>query len=88
MKVVLASRNPGKLRELRALLPSWEIEPADTSEVEETGALPMRRERSAPMSLDPPLRSQSRMSRLAKRNARTSAAGWSATSIIQLIVSG
>ena len=28
MKVVLASRNPGKLRELRALLPDWEIEPA------------------------------------------------------------
>jgi len=38
MKVVLASRNPGKLRELRALLPGWEIEPADTSGVEETGA--------------------------------------------------
>jgi XTP/dITP diphosphohydrolase len=38
MKVALASRNPGKLRELRALLPGWEIEPADTSGVEETGA--------------------------------------------------
>src|SRR5687767_1660923 len=38
MKVVLASRNPGKLRELRALLPGWEIEPADTSGVEEKGA--------------------------------------------------
>jgi XTP/dITP diphosphohydrolase len=38
MKVVLASRNAGKLRELRALLPGWEIEPADTSGVEEKGA--------------------------------------------------
>ena len=37
-RVALASRNPGKLRELRALLPGWEIEPADTSGIEETGA--------------------------------------------------
>ena len=28
MRVVLASRNGGKLRELRALLPEWELEPA------------------------------------------------------------
>jgi XTP/dITP diphosphohydrolase len=33
----LASGNPGKLRELRALLPGWEIVPADASLPEETG---------------------------------------------------
>lgn len=39
MKVVLVSGNPGKLRELRALLPQWEIEPLDTAGIdEETGA--------------------------------------------------
>jgi XTP/dITP diphosphohydrolase len=38
VRVAFASRNPGKLRELRALLPGWEIEAADTSGVEETGA--------------------------------------------------
>lgn len=38
MKVAFASRNPGKLRELRSLLPGWEIEPLDTSGLEETGA--------------------------------------------------
>ena len=39
MRVALGSRNPGKLRELRALFPSWEIEPADVSAIgEETGA--------------------------------------------------
>jgi XTP/dITP diphosphohydrolase len=38
VRVALASRNPGKLRELRALLPGWEIEPLDTSGLEETGA--------------------------------------------------
>jgi XTP/dITP diphosphohydrolase len=31
VRVALASRNPGKLRELRRLLPDWEIEPLDTS---------------------------------------------------------
>jgi XTP/dITP diphosphohydrolase len=33
-----ASTNPGKLRELRALLPDWEIEPFTGSLPEETGA--------------------------------------------------
>jgi XTP/dITP diphosphohydrolase len=33
-----ASRNPGKLRELRALLPDWEIEPVATGLPDETGA--------------------------------------------------
>jgi XTP/dITP diphosphohydrolase len=33
-----ASSNPGKLRELRALLPDWEIEPLDASLPEEAGA--------------------------------------------------
>lgn len=38
MRVLLASRNAGKLRELRALLPDWELEPADVSSIgEETG---------------------------------------------------
>ena len=38
MKVALVSRNPGKLRELRGLLPDWEVEPLDTTGVgEETG---------------------------------------------------
>jgi XTP/dITP diphosphohydrolase len=38
VRVALASRNAGKLRELRRLLPGWEIEPTDTADVEETGA--------------------------------------------------
>jgi XTP/dITP diphosphohydrolase len=38
VKVAFASRNAGKLRELRALLPGWDIEALDTSGVEETGA--------------------------------------------------
>jgi XTP/dITP diphosphohydrolase len=38
VRVAFASRNPGKLRELRRLLPGWEIEPTDTAGVEETGA--------------------------------------------------
>lgn len=39
LKAVFASRNAGKLRELRALLPGWEIEPlADVEMPEETGA--------------------------------------------------
>jgi XTP/dITP diphosphohydrolase len=39
VRVALASRNPGKLRELRALLPDWRIEPLDTSTIgEEAGA--------------------------------------------------
>jgi XTP/dITP diphosphohydrolase len=39
VKVLLASHNPGKLRELRALLRGWEIEPADVSAIgEETGS--------------------------------------------------
>ena len=38
MKVALVSRNPGKLRELRGLLPDWEVEPLDTTGIgEETG---------------------------------------------------
>lgn len=38
MKVAFASRNAGKLRELRALLPAWQIEPLDTTGIgEETG---------------------------------------------------
>ena len=38
MKVGLVSRNPGKLRELRGLLPDWEVEPLDTTGIgEETG---------------------------------------------------
>jgi XTP/dITP diphosphohydrolase len=37
--VVFASRNPGKLRELRALLPDWDIVPlGDVQLPEETGA--------------------------------------------------
>ncbi|HEY7003829.1 MAG TPA: non-canonical purine NTP pyrophosphatase [Gaiellaceae bacterium] len=39
MRVVFASRNAGKLRELRPLLPAWEIEPiGDVEMPEETGA--------------------------------------------------
>jgi XTP/dITP diphosphohydrolase len=37
VRVAFASRNAGKLRELRRLLPGWEIEPTDTAGVEETG---------------------------------------------------
>jgi XTP/dITP diphosphohydrolase len=40
VRVALVSRNPGKLRELRALFPGWDIEPLDTTglgeETEET----------------------------------------------------
>ncbi len=35
LKVVLVSGNPGKLRELRALLPDWKIELLDTAGIEE-----------------------------------------------------
>jgi XTP/dITP diphosphohydrolase len=35
---MFASSNPGKLRELRSLLPDWEIEPLDAGLPEETGA--------------------------------------------------
>ena len=39
MSAVFASRNEGKLRELRALLPDWDIEPlGDVEMPEETGA--------------------------------------------------
>jgi XTP/dITP diphosphohydrolase len=39
INAVFASRNEGKLRELRALLPDWEIEPlGDVEMPEETGA--------------------------------------------------
>jgi XTP/dITP diphosphohydrolase len=39
IRVALASRNEGKLRELRALFPSWQLEPLDVSAIgEETGA--------------------------------------------------
>ena len=39
LTAVFASRNAGKLRELRALLPGWEIEPiGDVEMPEETGA--------------------------------------------------
>jgi XTP/dITP diphosphohydrolase len=39
VRVALASRNAGKLRELRRLLPGWEIEPLDTSRIgAETGS--------------------------------------------------
>ncbi len=39
MRVALVSANPGKLRELRALLPRWELDPLDTAGIpEETGA--------------------------------------------------
>jgi XTP/dITP diphosphohydrolase len=38
VKVALVSRNPGKLRELQALLPDWQLQPLDTSGIgEETG---------------------------------------------------
>jgi XTP/dITP diphosphohydrolase len=37
VRIAFASRNAGKLRELRALLPGWDIELLDTSGVEETG---------------------------------------------------
>lgn len=38
MRVALASGNPGKLRELRALLPEWQLEPLDVTGIpEETG---------------------------------------------------
>lgn len=38
MRVLLASANAGKLRELRALLPGWELEAADVSSIgEEAG---------------------------------------------------
>jgi XTP/dITP diphosphohydrolase len=37
-RIALVSSNPGKLRELRALLPGWEVEPLDTTGIpEETG---------------------------------------------------
>lgn len=35
MRLALVSGNPGKLRELRALLPGWEIEPLDTTGIPE-----------------------------------------------------
>lgn len=35
MRVLLASGNAGKLRELRELLPGWELEPADVSSIGE-----------------------------------------------------
>jgi XTP/dITP diphosphohydrolase len=39
VRVALASRNPGKLRELRVLLPGWEIEALDTTGIgEEEGS--------------------------------------------------
>lgn len=38
MKVRLVSRNRGKLRELRALLPGWELEPLEAPGLAETGA--------------------------------------------------
>lgn len=39
MLVALASSNPGKLRELRELLPAWTVEPLDTTGIgEETGS--------------------------------------------------
>jgi XTP/dITP diphosphohydrolase len=38
INATFASRNPGKLRELRALLPDWEIEPLESELPEETGA--------------------------------------------------
>jgi XTP/dITP diphosphohydrolase len=38
VKVAFASRNQGKLRELRELLPRWELEPLDPEGLEETGA--------------------------------------------------
>jgi XTP/dITP diphosphohydrolase len=37
MKVGFVSRNPGKLRELRDLLPTWEIDPIDTTGIGEEG---------------------------------------------------
>lgn len=38
MRIALASANPGKLRELRTLLPGWEVEPLDVTGIpEETG---------------------------------------------------
>jgi XTP/dITP diphosphohydrolase len=38
VRVAVASANPGKLRELRALLPGWELERLDTTGIgEETG---------------------------------------------------
>jgi XTP/dITP diphosphohydrolase len=39
LRFALASANPGKLRELRRLLPDWEIDPVDTTGIgEETGS--------------------------------------------------
>jgi XTP/dITP diphosphohydrolase len=35
VKVAFASRNPGKLRELRALFPEWELDPLDTAGIGE-----------------------------------------------------
>ena len=38
MRIALASANPGKLRELRRLLPDWEFQPLDTTGIgEEVG---------------------------------------------------
>jgi XTP/dITP diphosphohydrolase len=37
LRVALASTNPGKLRELRALLPQWDIEPLAADYPEEVG---------------------------------------------------
>ena len=37
VRALFASRNPGKLGELRALLPDWDIEPTDSDLPEETG---------------------------------------------------
>ena len=38
VRATFASSNPGKLRELRALLPDWELEPLGAALPEETGA--------------------------------------------------
>jgi XTP/dITP diphosphohydrolase len=39
LRLALASANPGKLRELRRLLPEWEIDPVDTTGIgEEAGS--------------------------------------------------
>ena len=54
VRVALASRNPGKLRELRALLPGWEIEAARHHGHRRGGGLDVLRERARESALRPP----------------------------------
>ena len=72
------------------MVPSGMSRPIEKSGsvVEETEAVPMKDARSAPMSLEPPSRSQSLRRRQASFPVRTSALGWSPASISQLTSSG